>query len=263
MARYEAPATAEFLRTWERQGCPTMHERGGGELSLNGIRSVDGAVWLDGAHGVLQGSRLVLVQTKAVLTSSVLGQALYSRRLAEAAGAVVERNIVLSGWAGDGMRAIASDTALAQQVEVVQRVGLFDSAAKSGATKGASRWTRNERDSWLAGLGPADGHPMYGGASYDKLCAIVPLLEGGTAFVATQKSEGMSGLGRLVCGWTALGGNHPAPHYLLLAVRRGRGDLRAVALNGKPAVDIVYVEHGESVAGMLRRVGLRAANESP
>ena len=261
MARFEAPATAAFLQSWEDGGYATRHERGGGELSVNGIRSVDGAVWLAGTPGVLRGSRLVLVQTKAVLTSSVLGQALYSRRLAVAAGAVVERNIVLCGWADDAMQFIAADDVLGQDVEVVQDRSLFDPAARRGATKGAPRWPRTERTTWLAGLDSSDGQPMYAGASYDKLCAVLPLLEGGTAFISTQTSEGMSGLGRVVCGWTALRANHPEPHYLLLAVRGGQGDLRAVAVDGVPAVSIVAFSQGETAAETLQKVGLSAVNE--
>lgn len=258
-ARHEAPATAAYLRTWEDQGYPTMHELAGGELSVNGIRSVDGAVWLEGERGVLAGSRIILVQTKAVLTSSVLGQALYTRRLAEAQGARVERSIVLCGWTGDQIEGIAGQEPLRGAVEVDVRRDLFGDEAKRGATKGAPRWKRVEREAWLGGLGPVDGLPMYPGASYDKLCAAIPLEGGGTAFVATQKSEGMSGLGRVVCGCVALGDRYPEPHYLLLAVRKGQHDLRRVAVEGVPAVTVLDVLDAETAAETLERVGLRAA----
>ena len=167
------------------------------EVTIPGTgRAVDGAVWISGRSRSFDGADLVLVQTKRWLTSSVLGQALFSAQLAMDAGAASAKCVALVGEGHPALEALARTPPFSDAVEVVVVPEWFD----GGSYPGAPAWSQRAVGLWLDDVEADQKVPMYGGAArrakgYDRACAVIsrPPFR---ILVNTQKHLGMSVLGR-------------------------------------------------------------------
>ena len=243
--QHEEPATRQFLAEIAK-GRPTALE-----VPLGGRnRSADGGIWNAGAPGSLRDADVLLVQTKVWLTSSVLGQAHFSTKLALQAGAKVARCIALVGEGCGPLQALVVAGTFGASVEVRE---YEHEAFGGGQYGGAPTWSQRAVREWLGDLQAEIKVPLYEGAEtragkYDRACAVVAL-DGEVVIINTQKTLGMSVLGRALCSRHLLADPGRPPPRSIVLVRKNAHDLLPLAV--AQGIEVFEVPLGQTIRKTL------------